>query len=319
MIHEKSITLKQLRALAAIVRGGNLSAAAGLLNVTGPAVSTQLKLLEANFAAELMRRGPDGRIAVSAEGEAVLAAADQIEAALELCFRRVKALKAGKAGHVSLGVVSTGKYFAPGLVALARKALPEIEIGLTIGNRGEIIEALRSRRIDLAVMGRPPREPAVEADVLGDHPHILIAPPGHPLAAGGGVAPDAVLAETFLSREPGSGTRILMERYLDRIGGGRPYQMIELGSNETIKQAVIAGLGIALISAHTVVAELETGRLAAIPLDGLPIMRQWFLVRRSGESLSPVCGRFQEFVLGLNGAFLPHLPAQPASAGADGA
>jgi len=308
MIHKNAITLKQLRSLAAIVKGGNLSAAAGLLHVTGPAVSTQLRALEANFSADLLRRGPDGKIAVSAEGETVLAVVEQIESALDLCYKRINALQSGKAGHVALGVVSTGKYFAPGLVALTRKALPDIEIGLQIGNRGEIVDALKSRRVDLAVMGRPPREPLVEADPLGANPHILIAPPDHPLARACDVSPDAVLDETFLCREPGSGTRILMERYLDGIGEGRPYEKIELGSNETVKQAVIAGLGIALISAHTVVAELESGRLATIPLQGLPIVRQWFLVHRRDAPLSPVCRHFRDFVVSLKGAFLPDLP-----------
>ena len=307
MIHEKAITLKQLRALAAIVRGGNLSAAADLLNVTGPAVSTQLKLLEANFDASLLRRGPDGRVRLNAEGETVLATIDQIENTLELCFKRVNALRSGKMGHVALGVVSTGKYIAPGLVAQMRKAWPEIEIALEIGNREEIIDALRSCRIDLAVMGRPPREPVVEAEILGPHPHILIAPPDHPLVTACDITPDALLGETFLCREPGSGTRILTERYLDRIGEGLTWDRIDLASNETIKQAVIAGLGIALISAHTVIAELETGRLATIPMEGLPIIRQWFLVHRAGEALTPASRQLHDQILDFGGSFLPGL------------
>lgn len=308
MIHADAVTLKQLRALAAIVRSGNFSAAAEALRVTGPAVSTQLRALEANLGTRLLERGPNGRVSLTPAGEEVLAAATQVESALSLCLEKVNALNSGLQGHVSMGVVSTGKYFAPRLVAQVRAELPSIRIGLRIGNRGEIIQALSNREIEIAIMGRPPREPAVEADPLGDHPHLLIAPPDHPLVGACDISPDALLAQTFLTRELGSGTRILMERFLDRFGGGRVYEQIEMGSNETIKQAVMAGLGIAVISAHTVTAELEAGRLATIRVPGMPIMRKWFLVRRSDAPLPAAAARLREFILSLHGGYLPALP-----------
>ena len=115
--------------------------------------------------------------------------------------------------------------------------------------------------IELAIMGRPPQHPPHLADVLGPHPYVIIAPADHPLAGKAEVTADELLGETFLTREEGSGTRILTTRYLDRIGEGRPYRSIEMGTDETIKQAVIAGLGVALISGHTVGPELEAGRL----------------------------------------------------------
>lgn len=304
----RAVTLKQLRALAAIVETGSITAAAGSLHVTPPAVSTQLKALEETVEAQVLRRGPDGKVALTSVGEELLATILKIETALELGFERIRAIRAGLAGYVSIGVVSTGKYFAPQLVADLKVRHPEIEIGLKVGNRGAIVEALTRGAIELAIMGRPPTEPAVEAEVLGPHPYIIIVPPEHPLARARAVSPQALLAETFLGREEGSGTRILMRRYLDRIGEGRPYRMVEMGTNETIKQAVMAGLGIAVISAHTVVPELEAGRLVMLRAEGLPIERQWYLIKLAEMELSPTAQAFRSFLLELDGQYLPKLP-----------
>lgn len=292
MAHEKSITLKQLRALSAIIRAGNLTAAAELLHVTPPAISTQLKQLEGNFGIRMLDRGPDGAVALTPPGEEVLAAIEEIDNRLNLCFERVGSMREGRSGRVAVGVVSTGKYFAPTLVVKAQRRLAGIDISLMIGNRGEIINALRMREIDVAVMGRPPRDPRVEATPLGDHPHVLIVSPDHWLCTAGEVNLDRLFAETFLCREPGSGTRIIMTRYLDTLGDGRTYRTHELASNETIKQAAMAGLGIGIISAHTVLEELHAGRLVEIVLDGLPLHRHWFLVHleriKPGATVSAV-------------------------------
>lgn len=308
MPHPKSITLKQLRALAAIVETGSITAAAGTLHVTPPAVSTQLKSLEEGVGAQVLSRGPDGKIGITPVGRELLETVRKIETALAQCFARVDALRAGLAGYVSIGVVSTGKYFAPGLVARLKQMLPDVEIGLKVGNRGTIVEALTRGEIELAIMGRPPQDPPVEAEVLGEHPYIIIVPPTHPLAHRAEVEPEALLAETFLAREPGSGTRILMRRFLDRIGEGRPYRMVEMGTNETIKQAVMAGLGVAVISAHTVVPELEAGRLVMLRMPGLPIVRHWYLVRRADAPLTATGKAFHDFLIAAKGDYLPKLP-----------
>jgi LysR family transcriptional regulator, low CO2-responsive transcriptional regulator len=303
-----AITFKQLRALAAFDRHGSVTNAAAALNLTVPAVSTQLKLLEANIGARLLVRGSDIKNKLTPQGSEVLAAINQMEAVLTRCQKTVAAISGGNAGFVSLGVVSTGKYFAPHMVALAKTILPDIRIDLTIGNRQQIISALEENSIDLAIMGRPPRFPAVEAVALGVHPHILIAPPGHPLAHARDITPDQLLAETFVMREQGSGTRILMERFLDRIGEGTPYEHIEFNTNETIKQAVIAGLGIALISAHTIMDGLKAGRIVAISMPGLPIMRRWHLVRPAGARNTPVIQKVQAFLVENEANYLPELP-----------
>lgn len=309
-MHANDITLKQLRALAAIVRAGNLSAAANVLNVTPPAVSTQLKLLEANAGGTLLSRGPAGQVALTPEGQEFLTAIARIERALQTCVEKVTALRAGHAGHVSVGVVSTGKYFAPGLIKHAREAMAGVEFALKIGNRGQILEALEDESIDMAIMGRPPRAPVSQALALGNHPYVLIAPPGHRLAGRERATYRDLDGELFLGREPGSGTRILTDRFIARIGEDVGVQTMELGSNETIKQGVIAGLGIAIISAHTVAAELAGGRLVTLKLPGLPIMRQWYLIRPANARPGVAATAFETFLKDLGGSYLPAIPLE---------
>ncbi len=308
MTQLNAITLKQLRALSAVDARGSITAAADMLNLTVPAVSTQLKHLEANIGAELVVRASDGNGSITQQGQEVLATIKRIESALNNCMKAIDSINSGKSGLVTLGVVSTGKYFAPSLVALAKKQLPDIRVDLVIGNRRHIISALEERSIDLAIMGRPPRFPAVESVALGDHPHIMIAAPDHPLVTTRDISTKRLLTETFIMREAGSGTRILMERFLDRRGEGLTYDRIEFNTNETIKQAVIAGLGIALISAHTVMDALAAGRIETIDMPGLPIVRKWHLVRPSSAAQSPVTEKVREFLVALKGSFLPDLP-----------
>ncbi len=308
MINESAITLKQLRALAAIVDSGTLTAAAEMLNLTPPAVSTQLKQLEENLGTRLLMRGNDGKTSLTAAGEEVLRMTRQVEATLTNGYEKVKSIRQGRRGYLSLGVVSTGKYFAPGLVSAFQRENPNIQVGLKIGNREEIIALIVNGAVDMAIMGRPPRSPVATAEILGPHPHIIIAPKGHRLATGCDVSPDELLQETFLLRERGSGTRILTERLLDRLGEGRPYETVAMGTNETIKQAVMAGLGIALISGHTVAAELADGRLDQIRVKGVPIVRQWFLMHRRDMPLTAVTDRFRRFLIARKGDFLPKLP-----------
>ena len=296
MTNMDAVTLKQLRALAAVEKAGSLTGASALLNVTTPAVSAQMRLLEENLGGPLIVRDPGGQPHLTEEGQQVLETASGIEQLLARCGERVSALREGKAGQVAVGVVSTGKYFAPGLLKRAQTIMPGIEFSLHIGNREQIRQALLEETIDVAIMGRPPRQPAVEATGLGDHPYVLIASPDHPLARKQSLKPDDLLDQTFLCRETGSGTRILTDRFIDQIGEGQPIRTMELGTNETIKQGVMADLGIAIISGHTVAYELQTGRVAPLNLPGLPILRQWYLIRRLGSRRSQASLRFQEFL-----------------------
>lgn len=304
------VTLKQLRALLAVAEAGSITAAAGRLNLTPPAVHSQIKGLEDAVGVALVTRAADsaGSQLTQAGGE-LLRAARQVEANLSQALGKVAAIGQGLEGRVVLGVVSTAKYFAPGLVKTLRLLHPGIEVVLRVGNREDILRDLANQVLDLVVMGRPPREPLVQAVALGDHPHGLIAPPDHRLAGRRALQGADFAGETFIAREEGSGTRILMRRYLDQLGDGLGLAEVEMNSNESIKQSVMAGLGIAFISLHTVVAELKRGDL--VPLDGprLPVMRQWFLIDPSQGALTPAAANIHHAILALKGSFLPEVPA----------
>ncbi|MPQ93805.1 MULTISPECIES: LysR family regulator CbbR [Thioclava] len=301
-----AVTLKQLRALDAVARGGSLTAAGESLNLTTPAIHTQIRGLEDAVGMKLIQRAVDGAGSELTEaGKALRETALRIEDNLSQAEATLSAIARGQVGRITLGVVSTGKYFAPRLVKMLQDAHPEIEVALRVGNRSAIIEGIERGSFDIAVMGRPPRHPPVVAEPIGQHPHALVAPPDHPLISKADDL-EQLFGETFISREEGSGTRILMSRWLDRVGDGRLYDTLEMDSNETIKQAVMAGLGIAFLSLHTVTDELETGRLALIPAPGLPLMRHWFLVRRESERPRELALRVWDEIVEMNGAFLPH-------------
>lgn len=302
-----ALTLRQLRALRAVAESGSLTIAAARLGLTPPAIHSQLRALDGLVGGALLERAEHGAFRPTAEGRALLLAEAHIQTALGRAVREIEALRHGRSGTVVLGVVSTGKYFAPGLVADLQRELPEVEVTLRVGNRDSILGALSEDALDLAIMGRPPREPAVIADPIGPHPHIIIAAPDHPLAMQDPVIPDDLLAQTFLSREEGSGSRNLMTRFLDRIGEGAPWRAVEMGTNETIKQAVMAGLGIALLSQHTVTEELRAGRLVALQAIGLPIQRSWYLLRRADRDMTPATARVHEQILERRGSFLPQI------------
>jgi DNA-binding transcriptional LysR family regulator len=304
MVDLRSLSLKQLRAFAATIRTGSVTQAAAALYVTPPAVTTHLKSLEKIVGQTIYEKNPEGPEPTDV-GLELLEAADEIEKVIERTRIKIEALAAGATGTVILGVVSTGKYFAPGIVARFRQHHPDIRVRLAIGNRTEIIKGLERREYDLLIMGRPPAHVAVDREVLGDHPHVLVAPPGHPLVGDSDILPEELQRETFLCREEGSGTRALMTRFLDRIGGGRPFNTVEMGTNETIKQAVMAGLGIAIISAHTCHSELAEGKLALLQAEGLPLVRQWFLIHRSDRELTRAAEVLRRFIIGHKGEILP--------------
>jgi DNA-binding transcriptional LysR family regulator len=306
MLRLDALTLKQLRALVAVEKAGSLTAAAEALNLTTPAIHNQIKGLETALATPMLARSPNqAGLAPTEQGKIVIAATERIDAIMSHMAAQLLALSQGKSGQVTLGVVSTGKYFAPGLVRTLNDRCPDIDISLVVGNRETIIADLTRGSIDLAIMGRPPRPPDVTAVPLGPHPHGIVVPPDHPLVNHADVDPDLLLRETFIAREPGSGTRVLTQQYLDSISDGRRIKMIEMDSNETIKQAVIAGLGIAMLSLHTVDDELRSGRLRLLKARGLPIMRHWYLVQLAAAPVHAAAAALTQQIVALNGTFLP--------------
>ncbi len=305
------VTLKQLRVLSATVSSGTISGAAQLLSVTPPAISMQMRLLEETAGLPLIERADSGLRPTDA-GQILLDTSHKCEAALESCGDALAALRDASGGRVTVGMVSTAKYFAPRTLAAFARAHPKVEMRLSVGNRGETIEALQNYELDFAVMGRPPNRFEVEQVVIGDHPHIIVAPPDHPMVGKQNIAVTDLADEAFLLRENGSGTRLLMQRLFFEVGLN-PNIGMEIGSNETIKQAVMAGLGIALISAHTVAPELSDGRLAMLDLEGLPVVRQWFVVRRSDKELMPTSQALWDFLVASGDDFLPQWENRPPS------
>lgn len=307
----RNLTIRQLRALAALAGGRSVTAAANKLNLTQPAVTLQLQNLQELAGLPLVQRTNDGMLLTGA-GQEVLMLSERIEAAISTCATSLDMIAGRTGGRVSIGAVSTAKYFVPFAIAAFSKLHPKIDISLSIGNRQEIRQALRGYDLDFAIMGRPPADVDVDIHLIGDHPHIIIAPSGHRLALNVGLSTGELADETFLIREQGSGTRMLMEQLFSATEL-QPKIGMEMSSNETIKQAVIAGLGIALISAHTVATELEDGRLVSLNVTGLPIVRQWFVLRRKDKVLLPPAQAMLDY-LSIEGArFLPRMPVTISS------
>jgi LysR family transcriptional regulator, low CO2-responsive transcriptional regulator len=303
----RRVTLRQLRVLAAAVRSGTVTGAAGALGVTPPAASLQLRQLEETFQVALVERGADG-VRPTDAGREVLAAAERIEAALAECADAIAALRGIERGRVAVGVISTAKYFAPRALAAFKRAHPNVEMRVLVGNRRETLDALEAFELDLAVMGRPPERFEVERAVLGDNPHVIIAPPDHAAVGRRRLPLEALAGDTFLLREAGSGTRLLVERLFAEAGQA-PAAGVEIGSNETIKQAVMAGMGVALLSAHTVAAEARDGRLAVLDVEGLPVVRQWYVVKRREKRLLPAARALWDHLARDGGDYLPDVSA----------
>ncbi|MDX8494128.1 LysR family transcriptional regulator [Mesorhizobium sp. VK22B] len=300
----RNLTLKQFKTVQAIVSHGKIVSAAKVLGLSPPAVTIQLRQVEEEFQLALFDRTSDG-MRPTAAGLAFVEAAQAIEERLRLLEDAMDAIKGVRTGSLRLGVVSTAKYFAPRLMAGFMKEHPDIDMRLAIGNRAETIDRLKNHDIDIALMGRPPKEVSVRASVFGDHPLVIIAPPEHPLASARDISKERIAEEHFLVREPGSGTRISLEIFLSDVPGRIDDLGVEMGSNETIKQAVMADLGIAFISAHTIAAETEAGRLVILDVVGMPIRRQWFSVMRTDHVISPAMATFNDFLMRRGATYLP--------------
>lgn len=277
-MRQDQLTLKQLRALKLVSEFGTISAAAQEMGLTAPAVHSQLKTLESAVGAALIVRQGKGRTLLTQQGAALVRAEGQMRATLRRALSEIRSLEEGHTGAVVIGAVSTAKYFAPRIVALLDRDFPKIDVSLRVSNRSDTIAGLARGEFDLCIMGRPPREPLSDAVELADHPHVLIAAPDHPLAGADRIEPEALASDRFILREGGSGTRLLAERFMGRFSSYGGAKRIEMDSNETIKQAVMSGLGVALISAHTVSNEVHDGRLVVLNAVRTPIVRKWYLL-----------------------------------------
>jgi DNA-binding transcriptional LysR family regulator len=188
------------------------------------------------------------------------------------------------------------------MVEFARRH-PGVKLNLTVHNRAELLEQLVSNRTDLAVMVRPPQQADATHAAFAPHPYVIVAPPQHPLAGKRRIAIDTIVDEPFVVRERGSDTWNSMEDgfgpYLERLN-----VTMEIRSTETIKQAVIAGMGVAFLSAHTISQELKAGSLVVLDVAGFPVMLNWFVVHRKNKRLPPVALAFKHFLLADGAALI---------------
>jgi DNA-binding transcriptional LysR family regulator len=300
-IEMRNATLRQLRTFNEVARQQSFTAAAKALHLTQPAVSMQLRQLEHAAGLPLLEQ-TGRRVQLTEAGRELLRYAAGIATLLREAEDAMKALQGIGGGELSIAVTSTAKYFAPQLLAEFRRSHPEVRLRLAVSNREAVVRELTENSVDLAVMGRPPRGIETEAAPFASHPIGIIASPSHPLAGRKRLPLERLAGETFIIRERGSGTRAAMEHvFAER--GFRPRDVLEMSSNETIKQAVMAGMGVAFLSTHTIGLELRARRLVLLGVSGLPVMRQWFVIHRRGKRLTPVAQAFKSFLL-ENGAAL---------------
>ena len=294
----RNVTLRQLRLFEAVAEHLSYSRAAEHMNVTQPAVSMQIQQLEAEIGMPLLvRQGK--KISLSLAGEEMLRQTRRILNQVMIAGEAVAAFHATDGtggGYLHLGVVPTAHYFAPRLMMAFAEQWPGVKFKLTVDRRDTILKMLQDHQLDLAIGGYPPSEADLEAETFGQHPHCIVASSAHPLVGRRKIHWDDLKDEPFIFREPHSATRQFFEHLLE----AQSLQVkvsLELSGNETIKQAVMAGMGISFLSAHTFQIELEAGRLAALNLEGMPKMLDWCLLHRRDSALSGIYGAFRAFVM----------------------
>ena len=292
----KNVTFRQLRVFTEVARQLRFARAAEALHLSPPAVTMQVKELEAQIGLPLFERS--GRsVSLSTTGEYYLVYAKRLLATLKDAEDAMARFRRLETGLLTIGLVSTAKYFVPRLLARFRQEHPGVDVRLQVSqNREQLLALLHANECDLAVMGRPPKEMATRAEPFAPHPLVFVAPPDHPLLRLGHPPAEALAPYPFIVREPGSGTRSAMDAFF-REHRVEPRLQMELASNETIKQSVMAGMGLSFLSLHTVGLELRTGLLAWVEVEGTPVLRSWNLVHLLSKLLSPAAEAFRYFVL----------------------
>ncbi|MGQ9659469.1 MAG: LysR family transcriptional regulator [Thermochromatium sp.] len=289
------VSLRQLRVFEAVARHSSYTRAAEELHLSQPAVSMQVRQLEEAIGLTLFER-LGKQVVLTEAGREVFHYSRTIGQSLREMEEVLESLKGLSRGSLYIAVASTVNYFAPRLLAIFQQRYPGIGLRLDVTNREHLIQLLDSNTVDLVLMGVPPPDVEVEAEAFMDNPLVVIAPPDHPLAGQPAIPLARLAEETFVMREEGSGTRQAMERFFSERGQRIRYGM-QMTRNEAVKQAVRSGLGLSVVSLHTIELELETGRLVILDVEGFPDLRQWYLVYRRGKRLSPAASAFRDFVL----------------------
>ncbi|MCE8458140.1 LysR family transcriptional regulator [Rhodovulum sulfidophilum] len=295
------ISLRQLSVFLSVARHQSYTRAAEELNLTQPAVFTQVKQLEESLGVPLLDR-IGKRMQPTEAGRVVVEGARETLDAVGRMEMRLADMRGLREGRLTLAIVSTAQYFLPRLLGQFCDANPGIEVALTVTNRQAVLARLAAGEDDLCILGTPPEGLDVVAAAIADNPLVIIARPDHPLASETEIPPERVAEEAFILRERGSGTRLAVERFFRARGLTLPVRM-ELGSNEAIKQAVIGGLGLAALSRDTLALEGAVGIVRVLDVAGFPLLRQWQAAYPRGKHLSVAAE-----------AFLDHLAAHARDA-----
>ena len=291
-----NITFRQLRVFVEVAQHQSMARAAESLHLSAPAVSMQIKEVEAHVGLSLFDR--HGRqVSLSTAGEYFLVHARRLLADLKEADNAMARFKRLEHGLLTIGIVSTAKYFVPQLLARFHEEHPGIEVRLrVVGNRGQLVSLMEAGEVDLSVKGRPPKEIATRSESFAAHPLVFVCPPGHPLLAVGHPPVAALQGCAFIVREQGSGTRAAMAGFFAEHRFN-PHITMEMSSNETIKQAVMAGMGLSFLSLHTIGLEVRSGLMHVLDVEGTPVMRMWNIVRLQSKVLSPAAEAFRYFII----------------------
>jgi DNA-binding transcriptional LysR family regulator len=288
-------TIRQIDTFLEVVRDLSLSRAAERMSVTQPAVSMQMRLLEEAIGLPLFEHVGRG-IALTDGGREFLRYAIAANAQLKELDNAMAERRGLRKGSIELAIVSTAKYFVPMLLARFRRKVAGIDVTLQIHNRESITNLLAHNEVDLVIMGRPPEGVECSATVFATNPLGIISAPEHPLSRRRRAPMSILNDQDFVVRESGSGTRQAMERLFVEHDV-KPHIVMEMPSNETIKQAVMANMGMSFLSFRTIRHELATGHLVLLDIEGLPIMRHWYVTHLEAKRLSPAATALKSFLV----------------------
>ena len=302
----RHVTLRQLQIFEAVVRLSGYTRAAEALHLSQPTVSMQVKKLSETIGYPLLEKIGNG-LHTTAVGDEVYATAQQILGSMVSLGESAAALEGVVKGPLRIAVITTAKYFMPHLLGAFIARHPEVKPMLKVTNRSRVLERLKSNEDDLLIMGQVPVGLEVEAHPFVDNELVFVASPRHPLARRTSITLQQVSKERFLARESGSGTRLAVERLFAEQGlEVTPY--MELGSSEAIKQAVMAGLGISVLSRHNLRLELAGGHIAILDVEGFPLFYRWYAVHLKDKKLSLVSRTFLDFLLREGKSMLQQIP-----------
>lgn len=288
-------TLRQLDTFLEVARQLSVSLAAASLHVTQPAVSMQLRQLEEALGLPLLEQA-GRKIRLTEAGLDFQQYAIAAVASLKDMEDAMAQRRGLKKGRVELAIVSTAKYFVPMLLVHFRKKFPDVQVVLHIGNRENIMQLLMRNEIDLVIMGRTPPDLDCLAVPFATNPLGVISAPEHPLSRRRNAPLSILDGQEFVVRESGSGTRQAMQR-LFAEHGIEPRIVMEIASNETIKQAVMAGMGLGFLSLRTIRHELAAGHLVLLNIQGLPLVRHWYVTHLASKRLSPAARELKAFLI----------------------